>query len=151
MISKETWRNSVRAADASHNAFCRTLRRELNKVFIRPIGGRGLRNRITEDKSRGVVLGGGAVRRTDGVNRTNGQAVSVPSKSSADDSASIQRCSPPRTAGDEILKGTTMSEESTLNVKLDQDTREKLNARAEREGRAACREAAAIIKKAVNK
>lgn len=44
-----------------------------------------------------------------------------------------------------------MSEESTLNVKLDQDTREKLNARAEREGRAACREAAAIIKKAVNK
>lgn len=44
-----------------------------------------------------------------------------------------------------------MSEEKTLNIKLDPDTREKLNARANKEGRAACREAAAIIKKAVNK
>lgn len=44
-----------------------------------------------------------------------------------------------------------MSEEKTLNIKLDPDTRKKLNARANKEGRAACREAAAIIKKAVNK
>jgi len=42
-----------------------------------------------------------------------------------------------------------MSNEKTLNVKLDEKTRQKLDARAEDNGRAACREAAAIIKKAV--
>lgn len=41
--------------------------------------------------------------------------------------------------------------EKTLNIKLDEETRKKLNERANKEGRAACREAAAIIKKAVNK
>lgn len=42
-----------------------------------------------------------------------------------------------------------MSKEKTLNVKLDADTRKKLGARAKAKGRAACREAEAIIKKAV--
>lgn len=41
--------------------------------------------------------------------------------------------------------------EKIMNVPLDEETRKKLNSRAEKEGRAACREAAAIIKKAVNK
>lgn len=39
--------------------------------------------------------------------------------------------------------------EKTLNVKLDEDTRKKLDERADANGRAACREAEAIIKKAV--
>lgn len=38
-----------------------------------------------------------------------------------------------------------------MNVKLDPDTREKLGNRANKNGRAACREAEAIIKKAVSK
>jgi len=42
-----------------------------------------------------------------------------------------------------------MSNEKTLNVKLDAATRKKLDERADENGRAACREAAAIIKKAV--
>ena len=32
---KETWRNSVRAAEVSHDTFCRAMRRELAKVDLR--------------------------------------------------------------------------------------------------------------------
>lgn len=42
-----------------------------------------------------------------------------------------------------------MNTEKTLNVKLDASTRQKLDERADENGRAACREAAAIIKKAL--
>lgn len=44
-----------------------------------------------------------------------------------------------------------MKTEKTLNVKLDDATRAKLSARADANGRADCREAEAIIKKAVSK
>lgn len=44
-----------------------------------------------------------------------------------------------------------MSKEKTLNMKLDERTRKNLDARAKANGRAVCREAEQIIKKAVNK
>ena len=41
--------------------------------------------------------------------------------------------------------------EKTLNIKLDEKTRKRLDERADANGRATCREAEQIIKKAVNK